>query len=367
MPDFDALTLERSGASCPSPHYLLGPRRSPSTTAPHRDGTHPRACSLSFAREHRHGDKKNISGDFMVADKWMKTLVCLLAISFLGLMPLTVLAQELPEQVPEPERVLIFARHQPDDDRLLTLAGAFSARAIVRVVAPSFEKNESYLYEDSSGLPGTIRTRQVFELGNITAYEVHGGAARWMHFTLDGLLRDSPPDLVIAGFDDPPVDPHGSARWAESAAAVAAEFGIPALAIVPPRSVEPESLIEMARWLVSLSRHPWLSELTSPGYLRVQFPRHGLSQPWEIRIGVPAETWPPAAFKPLWKEANGGWRIWTCGPTPRAAFLEEGLRSAKESRYCIFLTPMRVSRPDEMLIESWNISPSNHPVPPLPP
>ncbi len=290
----------------------------------------------------------------MAIDYWKRSLYFWAAILLLASLPRPLWAGDRQERTPRLKEVLIFTRHHPNDDRLLTLAGAFHGQAIVRMVAPSPEQGWARASEDRANLPRVVRTRRVFETGHLIAYEIRGCGERWMEFSLESLLRENPPDLVIAGFDDPPTGPGGPARWAERAAAIASGYGVAALAVIPPRAPSPECTVAMAHWLASLSQHPLLDELTARGYLRVDFPSSGAYQKWVVRIGAPPVAHPTPSFKPLWQEADGDWLVWTNAVMhPPEDFETENPKANGRKDY-IFLTPMSLDRPDRAFIrDGW--------------
>ena len=130
-----------------------------------------------------------------------------------------------------PKRVLITNDNGIEDPKLVALVRAFAKTTETWVVAPSVDRSGSGSHLTVTRL-GKLEVHRR-DLGEgIRAFAVDGYPADCVALAILGIMRESPPDLVVSGING---GPNLGAEWMFSgtigAARVAAFAGIPSMAI----------------------------------------------------------------------------------------------------------------------------------------
>lgn len=279
--------------------------------------------------------------------------------SIIGLFVLAALAvdQTFAAEEPPRRRVLITNDNGIDDPKLVALARAFAVRADTWVVAPTGDRSGSGAYLTVTRL-GRIEVSPR-ELGEgIKAFAVDGFPADCVVVALLGLMKDAPPDLVVAGING---GPNLGAEWMFSgtigAARVAAFAGIPAMAVSGLDDDFPGSVEAVAGWVERLA---WTDAVLrqQPGeYITVSVPRLA---PDEISGPELTDRAPLIRIPELRLDEDQ--RIWRV--TGRA---ETGLAPAAGSDESVYgsgsiaIVPMRVEEVDTKRLLQWRQRPPELP------
>ncbi len=171
------------------------------------------------------------------------------------------------------DHVLVSNDDGIDDPRLIALAQAFAKVARVTVVAPLANCSGSSNY--CSVFQGKALTVEPRDLGpGITAYGVDGFPGDCMLLALETLLADDLPDLVVSGVNS---GPNLADAWIASGtlgvARLAANRGLPALALSALDDHEPAMLAAVPAWSVDLAASATVRDLPDGAYLSVNFPK----------------------------------------------------------------------------------------------
>jgi 5'-nucleotidase len=196
-----------------------------------------------------------------------------------------------------PKRVLLTNDNGLEDVKLIELARAFAPVAETWVVAPLEDKSGSTHYLSVSKTGKLTVERRDLGIG-IRAYGVDGFPADCIVLALAGLMRETPPDLVISGINGGPNLAHD---WLGSgtigAARMAAYFGVPAIAVSGLDDDVPGSVAAATRWVVELARNSWVRELQPSQYLTVSMPRILPAEIKGVRIAKRAGLLVDVAFE----------------------------------------------------------------------
>ena len=177
-----------------------------------------------------------------------------------------------------PKRVLITNDDGIDRVQIIELARAFAKVAETYVVAP---------LQNQSGTGDHVTWSDTFlvqprMLGEgIRAYGVPGSPADCVRLALLGIMRDTPPDLVISGIN---TSPNLWRAWIFSgtigAARMAAFYGVPAIAVSGLDEKVAGAVEAATNWVVRLAQSDLVRELNPPQFLTVSIP---LIPPAEIK------------------------------------------------------------------------------------
>jgi 5'-nucleotidase len=195
------------------------------------------------------------------------------------------------------KRVLITNDDGIDSPGLIELAKAFSKVAETYVVAPMQNKSGSgdYLSVMSQGKL-TIEKRDMGE--GIKAYAVDGFPADCVLIAGRGIMKDSPPDVVISG-----INTGANLDWAWigsgtiGAARIASIAGIPAIAASGVNDDIPGALEAASRWIVRLAQSSIVQELDDYQYLTVDIPNVFPSEIQGVRVTQRAGLRPMFEFQ----------------------------------------------------------------------
>ena len=253
-----------------------------------------------------------------------------------------------------PNKVLITNDNGINDPKIAALARTFSRVAETVVVAPltdqSGTSNHLSLGRDKPYV--TVEKRDLGE--GITAYALDGYPADCVFWALTGLLRESPPDVVVSGINGGPnLGPEWIGSGTIGAARLAAFGGFPAIAVSGLDDEQTDSVEAATKWVVSLAQSPIVRELEAGQYLTVSIPR---VPPGEIRglrvveragfllAGIPT-------FKPDTTHAEpAGMQTWIMQPPTQQSLDPVGDVAAYQSNY-IAVVPMRVDEHDYRLLK----------------
>jgi 5'-nucleotidase len=273
-------------------------------------------------------------------------------LSLTGLLMIVLLSPLEPagaQDTARPLRVLITNDNGIADPKIAALAAGFvSDGAETWVVASADDRSGASNYLQSTRT-GRFRVRPV-DLGpGVRAFAVDGTPADCVVFALTGLLRETPPDLVVSGIN-------GGANLADDwfgsgtigAARTAAYFGIPAIAVSGLQSEDPSEMAAAARWVVAFARGELSAGLRAPRYLTVSFPETPLS---EVR-GVEITTRARGVVRGISERAGAadGWETWQISIAvtgqPAAGTDVDAVRRGN-----IAIVPMRVDEMDAEAME----------------
>lgn len=278
----------------------------------------------------------------------------LVALALVALGPVTVLAQLA--QDPFPRRVLITNDNGIDDPKIIALARAFSQRAETWVVAPSGDRS-------GSGVTLLLARQGSLEVerrdigADIQAYAVDGYPADCVILALVGLMKDTPPDLIISGING---GENLGTDWMGSgtvgAARVAALAGVPALAVSGLDDDLPGAVDAAVDWLVRLAGNDLARDLEPLTYLTVSLPRTVPDSILGVRF---TDRAPPMAYPRLEPEGETTWRVVAIEPLMSSA-PEGSDQEAIDQRY-IAVVPMRVGEVDVERLARWRRVPPGLP------
>jgi len=185
---------------------------------------------------------------------------------------------EIANLQPWPTRVVITNDDGIDSPASIALARAFAPIAETFLVVPA--ENQSYGTNFATAARSGRFDVNVQEVGEgVTAYAVDGFPADCVFFALNGLLRESPPDLVISGVN---TGNNLADAWILSgtigAARVAAYYGVPAIAVSGIDEDDAEAVEAVADWVVRFAQSDAARRLEPPQFLTVSLPVGPTSQ-----------------------------------------------------------------------------------------
>lgn len=183
-------------------------------------------------------------------------------------------AEEPGAEQPWPRRVLITNDNGIEDIKIVELARAFSKVVETYVVAPKTDRSGSGNFI-SLGARKPVVTVEKRDLGpGITAYALDGYPADCVFWAFRGLLKDTPPDLVVSGING---GPNLGYEWFNSgtvgAARTSAFAGVPAIAVSGLNKDIPGAVEAAVQWVVRLAAGPVVKNLGKGQYLTVSIPR----------------------------------------------------------------------------------------------
>ncbi len=181
-------------------------------------------------------------------------------------------------------RVLITNDNGISDIKIKELAKAFSKIAETVVVAAKEDKSGTTNFMQSFRTGRITATKQ--DLGkNITAYSIDGFPADCVLWGVLGLMKDSPPDLVVSGING---GPNLGEDWFGSgtigAARTAAFLGIPAIAVSGLDDDDREAMRRVNEWVVELAKSAWIRNMKPFQYLTVSIPRIPVNQIRGVKV-----------------------------------------------------------------------------------
>jgi len=162
---------------------------------------------------------------------------------------------------PWPKRVLITNDDGIDDPKMKALALAFTKVAETYVIAPLKEcSGTAHHISAFSRRSLAVEPRPLGE--KIRAFGVDGYPADCVLLALRGIMKNSPPDLVISGIND---GPNLGFDWLASgtigAARVAAYWGVPAIAVSGLKEDVTGSLEAVIHYAVQLAQSELVRQL----------------------------------------------------------------------------------------------------------
>ncbi|MCP5107312.1 MAG: hypothetical protein GY950_28250 [bacterium] len=259
----------------------------------------------------------------------------------------TVWAEKTGAEKPWPRRVLITNDNGIDDIKIVELARAFSKVAETYVVAPKTDRSGSGNFI-SIGSRKPVVTVEKRDLGpGITAYALDGYPADCVFWAGQGLLKDSPPDLVVSGING---GPNLGYQWFNSgtvgAARTAAFGGVPAIAVSGLDKRIPGAVETAVQWVVRLAGSPVVKNLGNGQYLTVSIPRIPPDEIKGIKI-VPRAGLSDSTL-PFFTPGKDN-ETWVLNP-PQGQPEPEGDIAAYNQNY-IAVVPMTVAEVDETLLK----------------
>jgi 5'-nucleotidase len=203
------------------------------------------------------------------------------------------------------KRVLITNDDGIDSPGLIELAQAFSKVAETYVVAPDQNKSGSgdYMSVMSKGRI-KIEKRDLGE--GIKAYAVDGFPADCVVVAIRGIMKETPPDLVISG-----INTGANLDWAwigsgtVGAARIATFAGIPAIAASGVDDDIPGALKAASEWVVRLAQSSLIQELDDNQYLTVDIPNVFPSEIKGVRVTQRAGLRPLFGFEREYDSEEG--------------------------------------------------------------
>ena len=253
-----------------------------------------------------------------------------------------------------PNKVLITNDNGITDPKIVALARAFSHVAETVVVAPLADQSGTSNHV-SLGQDRPLVAVEKRDLGEgIVAYALDGYPADCVFWAVTGLLRESPPDLVVSGINGGPnLGPDWIGSGTIGAARLAAFGGFPAIAVSGLDDDHSEAVAAATKWVVSLAQSTIVRGLESGQYLTVSIPR---IPPENIR-GVQVVERAPIllagvpTFEPdTTTSESAGKQTWVIKPPTQQGFELVGDIAAYRSDY-IAVVPMRVDEHDYDLLE----------------
>ena len=210
-----------------------------------------------------------------------------------------------------PQRVLITNDNGIDDPKIRALARAFAGVAETYVVAPLEDRSGSTHYAPSIR-SGALEVERR-DLGpGVQAYAVEGYPGDCVLLAAAGIMKDSPPDIVISGING---GPNLAEAWIGSgtigAARLAAYAGLPALAVSGLDDDDREAVRAAVQWVVRLAKSPVVREMKPGRFLTVSIPRVRPSEIKGIRVAARAGLREAPELSEASDAAPGtGRRIW---------------------------------------------------------
>jgi 5'-nucleotidase len=246
---------------------------------------------------------------------------------------------------PWPRRVLITNDNGIDDPKLVALARAFAPVAETWVLAPAQNCSGSShrLAVSQAGRLEAVRR----DLGaGIRAWAVDGYPADCVALAVFGLMRDTPPDLVVSGINGGPNLAHDW-LWSGTigAARMAAFARVRAVAISGLDDDMPGSVAAAIRWVVALARSPSVRRLDPGDYLTVSLPRVPPAAIKGVRLARRADRTVDVAFQAATGDVGEG--VWTLALTPRSLRSAPGTDAALYADGYVVVVPMRADEHDD--------------------
>lgn len=247
------------------------------------------------------------------------------------------------------------------NDRLIPLAQALVPFAEVYIVVAAHDRSGSTNYSSLGKSKRTLESELIYSREKEDARErieihvVDGFPADCVSLAIRGILRDSPPDLVISGINGGPNLGEG---WIGSgtigAARMAAFYGIPALAVSGIDDDLDGAVEAVTQWVAQLAQSPFVLDLESGQYLTVGLPRVEPSKIKGIRIASRAPSLSQGYFDPIGTTTgeDGKRTIWLAHPSQNQVRPPEGSDIAWYLEGYIVITPMKLDEHDEAMLEN---------------
>lgn len=197
-----------------------------------------------------------------------------LAITGVGLLILSCLPGDGDDQIVTwPASVLMTNDDGLDTPGIRALAEKLADDVEVYVVAPAGNRSGTGNYVSSLHEPMSV-VEADWGAGFAGVYAVGANPADGIVWGLEGLLAESPPDLVISGIND---GANAGSAWITSgtigAARMAAFMGVPAVAVSGYDDEDPVAVDQVAAWLSEFVRGAMVRALRPGEYLLVNMPR----------------------------------------------------------------------------------------------
>ncbi len=280
-------------------------------------------------------------------DRWIVTLVLLTAI--LIAFPAT------SDEGSWPQRVLLTNDDGIGEGRLHALARAFAERSETWVVASFVDRSGSSNYSSIGKYNRTLFARREHVEGRLVFYGVSGYPADAVGLGVLGLLRETPPDLVVSGVNGGPN--LGSDGWWGSgtigAARAAAYMGIPAVAVSGLDDGDAEMVQRVNAWVVELAGSALVRELEPGEYLTVAFPHLPAAEIRGIRVAPRAASALDVSLERVHMEEDDDEteEVWMATMTIDPARISPESDAALLHQGYIVVTPMRVGEVDDDALE----------------
>ncbi|MGD9347350.1 MAG: 5'/3'-nucleotidase SurE [Candidatus Aminicenantes bacterium] len=255
-----------------------------------------------------------------------------------------------------PQRVLITNDNGIEDVKIVELARAFSEIAETYVVAPLEDRSGSthYLTVTQRG-SFRVERRQIGK--GIHAYAVDGFPADCVVLALTGIMKDSPPDLVISGING---GPNLGKDWLFSgtigAARVASFAGFPAIAVSGLDDDMIDAMSAVNSWVVRLAQTPLVRELKPQHYLTASIPRVSPKQIKGVRVAKRADLLERPVFaKATADDLESDEEVWRIAGTEKLDYSLPGdCDIALYNQGYIVVVPMLCDEHDHHLLSRLN-------------
>jgi 5'-nucleotidase len=186
----------------------------------------------------------------------------------------------------------------------------------------------------------------------VQAYGVDGYPGDCVLLALCGLMRDTPPDLVVSGINN---GPNLGFDWLASgtigAARLAAVWGVPAIAASGLDASVPGALEAVSQWVVRLAQSELVRSLEAGQYLTVSFPRVSPDAIKGIKVAERAGILLDIGFSRVHEEPAsqraGVWALERPLPIPIVSAESDAALYAQDY---IVVVPMRADEHDRELL-----------------
>jgi 5'-nucleotidase len=254
-----------------------------------------------------------------------------------------------------PERVLVTNDNGIHDPKIRALANAFATHSDTWLVAPATNRSGSSNLVSVKPEHLALTAVRLEKSERLTVYSVAGYPADCVALGLNGLLRDSPPDLVVSGINGGPN--LGLRDWFGSgtigAARLAALAGIPAIAVSGLNGDDTGMLNKVVNWVVAFAHSPIVRNLKPGEYLTIAIPTVAANEIRGIRIAAHTPFVPGLFAFDRVAQANHDGKlaeVWAVkGTGKHATPLPESDAALYRDGY-IVITPMRVGEDDAAAI-----------------
>ena len=246
------------------------------------------------------------------------------------------------------------------EDRLIPLASALASFAEVYVVVSSRDRSGSTNYSSIGKEQRTLESELIYtqeksrEKQRVEVHVVEGFPADCVALAVNGLLRGSPPDLVISGING---GPNLGDSWIGSgtigAARMAAFYGVPALAVSGINDKLEGAVEAVTGWIAKLVQSKVVQDLEPGQYLTIGLPRVEPSMIKGIRIAKRAPSIGVGYFESVGEVLGeeGRRTIWLAKPAPNLNPTPDGSDIALYAEGYIIITPMRIDEHDNAMLE----------------
>ncbi len=279
------------------------------------------------------------------------TSVLSLAFAFLVLGSVSALGQNDDEYWFK--RVLVTNDDGINEPRILKLGIAFSAVAKTYIVASTEDRSGSSNYTMLGKRTRSLFVTREYDSDSLTAYAVSGYPADCVAFGIKGLLKETPPDLVISGINGGPN--LGTDGWFVSgtigAARTAAFFGIPAIAVSGLDSDDKNMVDALTAWVIELAKTRVVQDLKPGEYLNVNVPRVKPSEIRGVKVARLAPSNHEISFERVFRELDDDGieseEVWLIERTPTTTMDPAGTDISAFHQNFITIVPMRIGESKE--------------------